>query len=703
MQPTDASVVLAPYLEPVIRGRRVAVLGDATDPLGSALLERGARLVHVYDPDASRVAEVLARQGASRTLMTAPLPDGELAVRDGAFDTVVVPNLVLFDPVDTVVARARKLVAAHGYAVFVSPNPDRTASSVERQLSYYELYDLIALQFPEVRMLGQAPFSGYLIADFAPEGDPDVVVDTSLVDRKDQEPKWFVALGTQQARRLDPFTIIQVPGDLAPVAGDEAVTNALQQEVQSLKKELEQTRSQAASLPIVPRVQPRNERVEALEASLREKEEELRRVELRAGDNHVRAGRLENKVRDLEEELRHQRDRAFRLSNDLEEEKKSHTKAELELRMIRSRADMPPVQEGASKVEIDRLRAALGQAETQVATLQSENSTLRDRLTDAEKQGLFLRDSLEDIRTEKLQVEKHVVDLQRALAEKEARIDELDALVVDLQEASGDPELERELDRTRRELADLQASFDASLQSKLSEVAKLVRERDDARARAEQVRLDKEHRLVSVAQERDTARASLQASLEKSADLEAALHTLREQLSALQSAASQQHDQTLVEMTQRRDEAVAMLESLRQQQEQEVEALEHTLRERGQEIQRLQSDVMHHELLVRELVQRLPEVSQAEAQGVTDARRDTWLEESARREGELQQARWKVAELEQRLRDQEERTEVSTEVAELERALFAAQNELDAMRQALATRPAVPADMAGSGQVPQEK
>ena len=156
-------------------------------------------------------------------------------------------------------------------------------------------------------------------------------------------------------------------------------------------------------------------------------------------------------------------------------------------------------------------------------------------------------------------------------------------------------------------------------------------------------------------------------------------------------------------MTQRRDEAVAMLESLRQQQEQEVEALEHTLRERGQEIQRLQSDVMHHELLVRELVQRLPEVSQAEAQGVTDARRDTWLEESARREGELQQARWKVAELEQRLRDQEERTEVSTEVAELERALFAAQNELDAMRQALATRPAVPADMAGSGQVPQEK
>jgi hypothetical protein len=42
-------------------------------------------------------------------------------------------------------------------------------------------------------------------------------------------------------------------------------------------------------------------------------------------------------------------------------------------------------------------------------------------------------------------------------------------------------------------------------------------------------------------------------------------------------------------------------------------------------------------------------------------------------------------------------------VAELERALFAAQNELDAMRQALATRPAVPADMAGSGQVPQEK
>lgn len=681
MHPADASVVIAPYLEPVVRGRRVAVIGDATRPLGPALLERGARLVHVYDPDAARVAEVLARRGSSRTLMTAPLPEGDVAVRDGAFDAVVVPDLTLFDPVDTVVARARKLVANHGHAVFVSPNPDmQPPGSREGLLTYYELYDVIALQFPEVRMLGQAPFSGYVIADFAPEGDPDVVVDTSLVDQKTQEPRWFMALGTHQPRRLDPYTIIQVPGDVGVVVADAPSESGLRQQVESLEHALREARE---AVPIVPRVPVPSERLEALEASLREREEELRRAESRAGDNHVRAGQLENKVRDLEQELRHQRDRAFRLSNELEEEKKQRTKAELELRMVRSKSDLPPPLDPNARAETERLRAALVQAEQQIVTLESQLATAHARLADVERDLASVRDELADVRAAKKQADARVVELQRDVAGRDARIEELDAIVVDLQEASGDPALERALEDARREQEALQASLEAALAHPDTE-SLVRRERDEAYRMIEQVRTEQGRVVAGLAQERDVARTSLEVSLAKLADKDRELAALHAQLGA---SASQMSEQAIEELRRERDEALAAIDGLRQEQEHDVSALERTLQERGREVQSLRRDVAHHERLVRELLCRLEGVDLSVGAPTTDEelrrRLDELMAELALREGELQQARWRVGELEHRVRDQE-RVEASAEVAELEQALFAAQSEKDALRQALA-------------------
>src|SRR5215468_5768369 len=117
------SIVLSAYLEPLVRGRRVAILGDATIGLADELSQRGARLLHVYDPDAARVAEALARAAPGRPhqVAYAVLAD-DLGVRDGAFDVAIVPDLSLFtDPADAM-RRARRLVPASGVAVFVAPN-----------------------------------------------------------------------------------------------------------------------------------------------------------------------------------------------------------------------------------------------------------------------------------------------------------------------------------------------------------------------------------------------------------------------------------------------------------------------------------------------------------------------------------------------------------------------------------------------------
>src|SRR5262245_32410489 len=88
------SMVLSAWVEPLVRGRRVAVLGDATIGLAERLGERGARLVHAYDPDPARAAEAMSRgAGAGRGHVSYAVFGPELGVRDGAFDVAIVPDL----------------------------------------------------------------------------------------------------------------------------------------------------------------------------------------------------------------------------------------------------------------------------------------------------------------------------------------------------------------------------------------------------------------------------------------------------------------------------------------------------------------------------------------------------------------------------------------------------------------------------------
>src|SRR5580704_5844068 len=258
------SIVLSAYFEPLVRGRRVAVLGDATSGLADELGQRGARLVHVYDPDAARTAEALARAAPGRPHQVAyAVLAGDLGVRDGAFDVVIVPDLSLFaDPADTI-RRARRLVPASGVAVFVAPNagagrrllPASPAAASPRTgapagpsprtgdpagpsprtgapagpsprtgspagaplgptssagLGYYELYDLVSLQFAKVRMIGQAPFVGYTVAEFAPDGEPEVSVDTSLL-ASSEEPEHFLAIASDRPVTLEAYSVIELP------------------------------------------------------------------------------------------------------------------------------------------------------------------------------------------------------------------------------------------------------------------------------------------------------------------------------------------------------------------------------------------------------------------------------------------------------------------------------------------------------------
>ena len=374
--PTHA---LGIYAEPLATGRRVVVVGDATDGLGARLAELGARVVHVYDPDAARAATAAASPG--RGVSVRALPPGDFDVRDGAFDVAIVPDLATVVDPAALVARLRRLVGVEGVALVAARNPAVLEGSARttadaRTLDYYELYDLVSLQFASVRMIGQVPFHGVAIAELGEaDGAPQVSVDTQLVPEADP-PELFIALASQRDVRLDPYAIVQLPRPSiraetrSSSAASDAMAAALaeaQLRAEVLQAQIEEQRLHLTKLSATEaRSESRGARVEELETALHSTTAKLREVEARAGDTHVRAERIGHDLRALEEELQRQRDRATRLTRELEDEKKARTKAELELTMVRKSPEL-----AATRGRVSDLEEALRAAEVVVSALQS--------------------------------------------------------------------------------------------------------------------------------------------------------------------------------------------------------------------------------------------------------------------------------------------------------------------------------------------
>jgi hypothetical protein len=392
---------LAVYAESLAVGRRVVVVGDSSDAIDERLLELGARVVHVYDPDAARAAR--RSTSAPRGATVRALPDGEFGVRDGAFDVALVPDLALVPDAASLVARLRRLVGAEGVALFATP-----AAGGERD--YYELYDAVALQFAHVRMVGRVPFFGVALAELGDDGDaPDVSVDTQLVASADA-PDAFVAVASQRDQRLAPYAIVQLPRppSAVSVAQDPRLDVALAEasvRAEVLEAQLDELRARATREEAA-----RGPRLEQVEEALRVVAARATDAVARAADERARAERLASDVRALEEELQRQRDRSVRLARDIDDEKKARTKSELELGAVRRNPEL-----ALAKGRVGELEQALGAAQLLIATLQARGAEL-------EVVGVAGADALEQVVALAAELERtrEVLAVTRA-AEESAR------------------------------------------------------------------------------------------------------------------------------------------------------------------------------------------------------------------------------------------------------------------------------------------
>jgi len=407
--PLCASVALAAYAESLVDGSRVIVFGDASSPLAERLVERGARLVHVYDVDAARVAEAATRN-TSRSIAFAPLAEGGLAVREGSFDLAVVENLVESGGAD-LLRRVVRTLSARGVALIASPNTEVSArllpaGRADDRLDYYGLYDAAAAQFEHVRMLGQTPFVGYAIVDFAQTDEPEPSFDAGFIPGGAEEPEWFIALASQRELMLDQYTIVQLP---LHEAMDTTSATELREQLAAARTAERQARDRMAQLESNQLESGRRRREKApdegelarLKKQLVKRDQWVEKLEERATTADARADDAQAELEKLEERLaRAERDRT-ELSARLEEERARVAEVEREARDAkRAKALERQVRELEAQIGklagIERDAAAdVERLESQLADRGEEIQRLEAALKEARRAGRDLLLKLE--------------------------------------------------------------------------------------------------------------------------------------------------------------------------------------------------------------------------------------------------------------------------------------------------------------------
>jgi SAM-dependent methyltransferase len=392
MEALSPSIVLAAYAEDLLDGRRVVLFGDATSGVADEFAERGARSVHVYDADRSRAA-MAAGQNRSKQISVSPYDDADIAVRDGAFDVAVVEDLSTFDDPAALLGRVRRALSSRGAAIVASPNADAKMFLVPRTgaarpgepLGYYELYDIVSAEFAEVRMLGQTPFVGYAVIDFAPDGEPDVSIDSGLLPGGTEEPEWFIALASRDRLDCDPMGIVQLPAHR--VASGSASS--------ALSEQLRVSRAAEAQLL---------ERVADLEVAA---------AELRAERDQGGAQSVEREGR-LERELSQRDALVAELTAKAAAADARNHRAREELDSLRQSVE----GNDAARQELGRLTADAARLGTEAGALRQENAGLRDEIS-------VLSQGLEEARERAVRLEFEKAALSAQLDEQGARLAQL--------------------------------------------------------------------------------------------------------------------------------------------------------------------------------------------------------------------------------------------------------------------------------------
>ncbi len=484
------SFALVAYVESLLEGRRAILFGDSSSDIAERLLERGARLVHVYDPDNSRVAEAATRN-SSRSVSYAPLGEGGLAVREGAFDVAIVEDLSAEAEPGQLLRKVKRCLGPRGVALIATRNPEvRTellTGSGPGKLSYYELYDTASAEFEEVRMLGQTPFVAYAVVDFAPAAEPQVSLDNGFVPGGAEEPEFFVALASSREIKLDEFSVVQLPTkDVLAQRGGSASARQLEASLareksararlEKLEGELQEQRARSASDQATGELrakpvsggelqarldaarkqgaQAAREQASKDDATKARRLAELEREVDKRGrwiaELEARAAAADTRADSIQAELDKASHKWGRLTSELESTSKellaSRKSLENAQRALEQRAQSKsqPAQPGRDvrpapdlQLKLRDVELRLSKALSDAAALERERNAAREALKDSNEQRDKARDRAAKLQQELRHAESSAAELQGKLGRTSG---------------DGDPEVRAEIDRLEQAL-----------------------------------------------------------------------------------------------------------------------------------------------------------------------------------------------------------------------------------------------------------
>ena len=191
------------FIEGLARQRRVLEIGCGSGR-GAAMLANLARSVVSVDADGHALA--LARSefphcGLSHVVARAP----RFPWAAETFDLVVTTNLWSWrEDLAAVIHEVRRVLRADGHAVFA------VGEGEGEFLSLDDLDEEVRRTFQHVRLFGQIPFVGSILADLAPDEEPEPALDCTLV-QEDEEPTHYLAICAGRPIEPLPYTVVQQP------------------------------------------------------------------------------------------------------------------------------------------------------------------------------------------------------------------------------------------------------------------------------------------------------------------------------------------------------------------------------------------------------------------------------------------------------------------------------------------------------------
>jgi hypothetical protein len=397
------SIALAAYAEALIDSRRVLVCGDATSDLATHLLARGARSVHVFDPDPARVAQATGTN-TSKQLSFGELNESGLLLRDAAFDAAIIENLASVGNIEFVLKAVSRALSARGAALIACANPEVTSpllqdpNAPQIAIDYYSLYDAVAEEFECVRMLGQTPFVGYAMADFAPEAEPSPALDTGFLPSGAEEPEWFIALASENPVTLEEYAVVQLP--FAQVLKQSNAANE-SHTLQSSRSSERRLRQRLATL------EDENRKLGRVTSAHHDTDEELERLkrELARRDGWIeeleaRAAAADKRADQVESELEAEREKALDESEPTREKLQAQIKQlQQALEAARKELGSHSASEAQHEKELRRLRIRESELEEQLDAGDPELQRELERLeAQLKERGQQLQKTSEDLR-----------------------------------------------------------------------------------------------------------------------------------------------------------------------------------------------------------------------------------------------------------------------------------------------------------------